>query len=503
MQQMQAPAPPEDHRTRIHPHMENSYAELGPDFALELDLMPVRAPRLLRLNEALATELGFDLAELRSPEGLGVLAGNNYADHSNPVALAYAGHQFGSFVPQLGDGRALLLGEVITPDGRRLDVQLKGSGPTPFSRQGDGRAALGPVLREYLVSEAMHALGIPTTRALAAVATGEEVMREQVLPGGIFTRIASSHLRIGSFQYFAAHHKTEALQRLVEYALKRHAPNGLGSASPALALLGMVIERQARLVAQWMCVGFIHGVMNTDNTSIAGETIDYGPCAFMDSFNPATVFSYIDRQGRYAYGNQPQIALWNLTRLAEALLPLLLIEYSSEAEAIEAASGELARFGPLFAAAQLAGFRAKLGLVEERAEDAALVEELLNLMAANKADFTLTFYNLSTAAQEASPLTTLASEFHPWAAKWRTRLQAEATTPEERAQRMKQANPRFIPRNHLVEEALEAAVDRGDLAPFEALLERVTHPFDASPGSERYEQAPQAEQQIRYTYCGT
>src|ERR1035441_3128600 len=370
---------------------DNTFARLPEHFYARLDPTPVAAPRIVKVNVELARELGLDADALTSEHGVAVLAGNRVADGAEPIALAYAGHQFGYFVPQLGDGRANLFGELVARDGQRYDIQLKGSGRTPFSRGGDGRAALGPVLREYIVSEAMSALGVPTTRALAAVTTGEPVLRDTVLPGAVLTRVATSHLRVGTFQYFAARGDVTGLRTLADYAIARHYPEAALAKQPYRALLDGVIARQANLVAQWMLLGFIHGVMNTDNTSISGETIDYGPCAFMEAYDPATVFSYIDLQGRYAYGNQPRAALWNLTRLAEALLPVLAQEAGSEETAVAAANEALAAFEPQFEAARGAGLRRKLGLFTEREGNAALAEDLLQRMEANHADFTLTF----------------------------------------------------------------------------------------------------------------
>src|ERR1700738_1937972 len=374
---------------------DNSYACLPDRFFARLRPTPVAAPRLVRLNKKLAWHLGLDPGKLAAPEGVEILAGNRVPKRGEPLAMAYAGHQFGTFVPQLGDGRAILLGEVIDRDGVRRDIQLKGSGPTPFSRRGDGRAALGPVLREYIVSEAMAALGIPTTRALAAVTTGETVLRETALPGAVLTRIASSHIRVGTFQYFAARGDTEGVRQLADHVIARHYPEAADAERRYHALLQGVIARQAELVARWLLIGFIHGVMNTDNTSISGETIDYGPCAFMDQYDPATVFSSIDEQGRYAYGNQPRIALWNLTRLAECLLPLL---NETQDKAIEEAQAALGEFIEKFDTAYQAGLRSKLGLFTAQEDDRALAQDLLDAMANNQADFTLTFRRLSDAA---------------------------------------------------------------------------------------------------------
>ncbi len=373
---------------------DNTYARLPERFYARVNPIPVAAPSLVKLNLELARSLGLDPYALASEQGVQILAGNQIAEGSEPRALAYAGHQFGYFVPQLGDGRANLLGELVGLDGMRYDIQLKGSGPTPFSRRGDGRAALGPVLREYIVSEAMATLGVPTTRALSAVTTGEAVFRESILPGSVLARVAASHLRVGTFQYFAAQGDTEAIRTLADYAIARHYPEAAGKKRPYRAFMDSVIDRQAHLVAQWMLLGFIHGVMNTDNTSISGETMDYGPCAFMEAYEPDKVFSSIDHQGRYAYKNQPRAALWNLARLAEALLPILQLEEGSESAAIASANEAIAAFNPTFAAARIAGLRRKLGLFEEREGDTELAEGFMQRMASNDADFTLTFRRL-------------------------------------------------------------------------------------------------------------
>jgi serine/tyrosine/threonine adenylyltransferase len=389
------------------------------------------------------------------------------------------------------------------------DLQLKGSGPTPFSRRGDGRAALGPVLREYIVSEAMAALGVPTTRALAAVATGQRVFRETALPGAVITRVAASHLRVGTFQYFAAQGDTDALRRLADYAIARHYPEAAQAQQPYLALLGAVITRQAHLIAQWLLLGFIHGVMNTDNTSISGETIDFGPCAFMEAYDPDTVFSSIDAQGRYAYGNQPLAAQWNLARLAEALLPLLEQEAGTEEAAMTSAQKALAAFGPQFEAARLAGLRRKLGLFTERAGDARLAQDLLACMGANRADFTLTFRRLCDAAAGAEgdhgvrTLFTDPSAYDAWAVRWRARLAEESTAATERAAQMRLVNPAFLPRNHMVESAIDAAVAREDFQPFENLLDVVSRPYEDRPDLEQYATPARPEEYVHNTFCGT
>ncbi len=494
----------------LHFSFANSYARLPERFYARVNPTRVAAPHLVKLNVELARQLGLDPEALASAEGVEILAGNRLAEGSEPLAMAYAGHQFGYFVPQLGDGRANLLGEVMGRDGVRYDLQLKGAGPTPFSRRGDGRAALGPVLREYLVSEAMAALGVPTTRALAAVTTGERVLRETVLPGAVLTRVAAGHLRVGTFQYFAARGDTEAIRTLADYAIARHYPEAAAAERPYRALLEGVIGRQARLVAQWMLLGFVHGVMNTDNTSISGETIDYGPCAFLEAFDPDKVFSSIDQQGRYAYGNQPQAMHWNLTRLAEALLPLLAQEGGSEEAAPVSAREALAAFGPQFEAARGAGLRRKLGLFTEREGDVALAEDLLERMAANAADFTLTFRQLcEAAAAEPDGEVRMRSLFRDpgaydsWAAGWRLRLGQEPVAAEERAAAMRLANPVFIPRNHLVEAVLQLAVERQDFEPFERLLEVVSHPYEDRPDLARYAVPARPEECVRQTFCGT
>jgi uncharacterized protein YdiU (UPF0061 family) len=474
---------------------DNSYARLPDRFYARQDPVPVAAPRLVRLNTALAEQLGLDPDALRAPDGVAVLAGNRIAEGSRPIATAYAGHQFGHFVAQLGDGRANLLGEVVGRDGIRRDIQLKGAGRTPYSRGGDGRAALGPVLREYIVSEAMHALGIPTTRSLAAVTTGEPVYREAMLPGAVLTRVAASHIRVGTFQYFAALGDTEGVRLLADHAIARHYP----SAATYRDFLRAVVAAQADLVASWLLVGFIHGVMNTDNCSVAGETIDYGPCAFMDAYDPATVYSSIDRAGRYAYGNQPRIALWNLTRLAETLLPLLA---DDQDRAVEDAQAVLAGFGPRFEAAYLTGLRRKIGLDGNQDGDDALVQDLLQRMAASGADFTLTFRRLGDAADGTDSARSLFAEpeaYDAWAEAWRHR---RANGPVLDGQAMRRTNPAFIPRNHLVEAALNAATG-GDFGPFEALLDVLARPFDDRPGLERYAVPPAENERVLQTFCGT
>jgi len=490
----------------VHFPFQNSYAALPANFFARVAPTPVASPRLIKLNRPLAVQLGLDPDLLESPEGAEILSGKTLPDGADPIAMAYAGHQFGQFVPQLGDGRAILLGEVIDRDGVRRDIQLKGSGPTPFSRRGDGRAALGPVLREYIVSEAMAALGIPTTRSLAAVITGEHVMRETVLPGAVLTRVASSHIRVGTFQYFAARGDTEAVRRLADHVIERHYPELAGTARPYHALLQAVVGRQADLVARWLMVGFIHGVMNTDNTSISGETIDYGPCAFMDAYDPATVFSSIDEMGRYAYANQPRIALWNLTRLAECLLPLFS---DAQDKAIEDAQVILGEFPEIFSTAYQAGLRRKVGLFETRDGDDALVQDLLDAMAQANADFTLTFRRLSEAAGdpanngEIRQLFTEPALYDAWAARWRQRISDEPPSPAERRAAMRAVNPAFIPRNHRIEVVIQAAVTGDDYAPFEALLTVLAKPYDDQPDFAAYADPPEPNQRVLQTFCGT
>ena len=490
----------------VHFPFQNTYTALPDGFFARVAPTPVAAPRLIKLNRPLAVRLGLDPDLLESPEGAEILSGKRLPDGAEPIAMAYAGHQFGHFVPQLGDGRAILLGEVVDIDGVRRDIQLKGSGPTPFSRRGDGRAALGPVLREYIVSEAMAALGIPTTRSLAATITGESVMRETVLPGAVLTRVASSHIRVGTFQYFAARGDTEGVRRLADHAIERHYPKAAGAEHPYHALLEGVIARQAELVARWLLVGFIHGVMNTDNTSISGETIDYGPCAFLDHYDPAAVFSSIDEQGRYAYANQPRIMLWNLTRLAECLLPLFA---DDKDKAIEQAQAILGEFPNKFTTAYQSGLRQKIGLFTARDGDEALVQDLLDAMGRNQADFTLTFRRLCNAAEDATsdsevrPLFVEPTAYDEWAARWRQRLGEEPQTPAERASAMRNVNPAFIPRNHRIEAVIQAAVTRDDYAPFEELVAVLAKPYEDLAAFADYANPPEPDQLVLQTFCGT
>ena len=483
---------------------ENSYTQLPERFFQRIAPTPVAAPRLIRVNRALATQLGVDPEWLASDDGVQILAGNRVPENTESIATAYAGHQFGGFVPQLGDGRAILLGEVIDRGGARRDVQLKGSGRTRFSRGGDGRATLGPVLREYVVSEAMAALGIPTTRALAAVTTGEQVLRETMLPGAVFTRVASSHIRVGTFQFFAARGDDEGVRVLADHVIARHYPDAAHAERPYRALLDAVIQAQADLIAQWLLVGFIHGVMNTDNMSVAGETIDYGPCAFMDEYDPKTVFSSIDHFGRYAYANQPSIALWNLTRLAECLVPILR---DNEEAGLADAEEALEAFAPAFEKAYQAGLRRKLGLTTEQDGDAALALDLLKLMHSNRADFTNTFRRLSDAVSgdECAVRSLFAEQaaLDEWLTRWRQRLEQEPLSAGARQARMRAVNPAYIPRNHRVEAMIRAAVDQDDFGPFEELLLVLSKPYDEQPAFAQYSEPPQEHQRVRATFCGT
>ena len=485
---------------------DNSYTRLPERFFARVLPTPVAAPRLIGVNTPLATDLGLDPNWLATEEGVAVLAGNLVPDTADPIATAYAGHQFGQFVPQLGDGRAILLGELVDRDGERRDVQLKGAGRTPFSRGGDGRAALGPVLREYLVSEAMAALGIPTTRTLGAVTTGERVRRETMLPGAVLTRVASSHIRVGTFQYFWSRRDVEGVRLLADHVIARHYPEAARAERPYRALLDAVIGAQADLIARWQMVGFIHGVMNTDNTSVAGETIDYGPCAFMDEYDPETVFSSIDRFGRYAYVRQPAIAGWNLTRLAECLLPLL----SDDAEAaVTEANEALEAFAPAFERAYQRGLNRKLGLFTEREDDPELGQDLLRAMAEGRADWTLTFRRLSEAASAEEgntavrSLFTDPSAFDQWVARWRRRLEEEPRDPVSRSAAMLAANPAYVPRNHRVEAVIRAAVDEGDLSPFEELMTVLSKPYEDRPAFARFTEPPADRERVHQTFCGT
>ncbi len=479
-------------------NFDNSYARLPKSFFTSLNPTPVRSPKLVILNEPLATSLGLKVQALKCEDGVEVFAGNQIPEGASPLAQAYAGHQFGHFT-MLGDGRALLLGEQINPLGERLDIQLKGSGKTPYSRGGDGRAALGPMLREYIISEAMHALGIPTTRSLAVVSTGQSVLRESELSGAIMTRVAASHLRVGTFQYVAKWCTVEELRALADYTLKRHFPDVEASESRYLSLLQEVIKRQAVLIAKWQLVGFIHGVMNTDNMAISGETIDYGPCAFMDAYDPATVFSSIDVQGRYAYGNQPYIAGWNLARFAETLLPLL---HENQDQAVKIAQDAISKFIELYQSNWIAGMRAKLGIFNEEAEDEALIKDLLSMMQKYRADYTNTFRALTFEKLDDTELF-VTTEFAQWQELWKARLSRQQESKALSVQLMRNSNPAVIPRNHRVEEALEAAVEQGDYSVMERLLHVLSSPFAHTPEQDDYSTLPAPSPRPYRTFCGT
>jgi serine/tyrosine/threonine adenylyltransferase len=500
---------------------KNSYIELGKGFYEVRKPVPVAQPSLIKFNTELGAELGL-VADDQDADNLdeaflaGIFSGNLVQKSSEPLAMVYAGHQFGHFNPQLGDGRAIYLGELDRADGSFLDIQLKGSGPTSYSRGGDGRAALGPVLREYLVSEAMHRLNVPTTRALAAVTTGEMVAREQLLPGGIITRAASSFIRVGSFQYFQMRDDVASVKALADYVIERNYPDVADAHNPYTALLEAVVLRQASLIAQWMHIGFIHGVMNTDNMSVAGETIDYGPCAFMDFYNHSQVYSSIDREGRYAYNNQASIGLWNLSRFAETLLPLIADDIDV---AVETAKDILQKYIERYDEAWLANMRAKCGLTAcddiSADDDKALIESLLDIMADNRADFTLTFYHLSRVDAEPAngkpgdkdaglrKLFDKPDAIEPWLARWRLRLTFEAMSDTERQQSMQSVNPVYIPRNHQIEAVIRAAEDHDDFAPFHALHEVLQDPFRYQPGKESYMLPPEPEEVVHKTFCGT
>ena len=480
-------------------NFDNSYARLPEFFSAKLNPFPVQEPRMIIFNAQLARELGLIPEILSGDEGAAIFAGNALPNGAEPLAQAYAGHQFGYFA-MLGDGRAILLGEQITPDGQRYDIQLKGSGQTPFSRRGDGRAALGPMLREYIISEAMHALGIPTTRSLAVVLSGQAVYRETAMPGAILTRVASSHIRVGSFEYLSARREPEGLRTLADYTIRRHFPELAEAENPYIALLYAVMERQAALVTKWMGVGFIHGVMNTDNMALSGETIDYGPCAFMNEYDHATVFSSIDEGGRYAYGNQPQMTHWNLIRFAETLVPIL---HAEQEEAIAMAEAALETFPHTYRRYWLEVMRPKLGLYSEEPGDAALIKDLLTIMAQSKADHTNTFRALS---REQLPDEALyhREDFKQWHTRWQERLAQQPEFHMEKSrQLMRTANPAIIPRNHRVEEALEAAVQNGDLSVMIRLLDALAKPYDELPEFAAFRILPPPSDMPYRTFCGT
>ncbi|MDQ0497139.1 protein adenylyltransferase SelO [Paenibacillus brasilensis] len=479
-------------------NFDNSYSRLPESLFTRLNPTPVRSPKLIMLNHPLAASLGLNGAALQRNDGVEVLAGNQAPEGAAPLAQAYAGHQFGHF-NMLGDGRALLLGEQITPLGERVDIQLKGSGRTPYSRRGDGRAALGPMLREYIISEAMHGLGIATTRSLAVTTTGESIIRETEQPGAILTRVAASHLRVGTFQFVAAWDTTQNLRILADYTLERHYPEVAAANNRYLSLLQGVIKRQAELIAKWQLVGFIHGVMNTDNMTLSGETIDYGPCAFMDAYDPETVFSSIDIQGRYAYVNQPRIAAWNLARFAETLLPLL---HENTEQAIKLAEDAIADFSELFHRHWLAGMRAKLGILNEEPQDESLIQDLLGIMQKHRADYTNTFRALTLDELEDTVLFGTA-DFTQWHEQWQARLGRQQESQATWRQLMRSSNPAIIPRNHRVEEALEAAVEREDYQVMEQLLEVLSNPYAYSDEQAIYSTLPEKSNCSYRTFCGT
>jgi uncharacterized protein YdiU (UPF0061 family) len=492
--------------TTAIPHFEfdNSYGRNLEGFYVPWNAAVVPAPELLILNQQLAEELGLDADALGSKAGVAILSGNTPPEGSLPLTQAYAGHQFGGFSAQLGDGRALLLGEMVDPNGKRRDLQLKGSGRTPFSRGGDGKAAIGPVLREYLIGEAMHALGIPTTRALAAVSTGELVERETSLPGAVLTRVAASHIRVGTFQFFAARGEIDKVRQLADYAIARHYPEVQKSENPYLAFFEAVVDAQASLIARWMHVGFIHGVMNTDNMTISGETIDYGPCAFMDNYAPDTVFSSIDAQGRYAFANQPVIAQWNLTRFAETLLPIV---HEDEQQAARLLTNAVNAFPAVYLRHWMVGMCAKIGLTTEEDDDHDIVNALFATLEGQKVDYTLFFRNLSHAARgdfdSVRVLFDNPDEFDAWAIGWQGRLSHEDVASDVRAAAMNRVNPIYVPRNHKVEEALAAASNHGDLEPFKILLEALKFPFDERPKFNRLAEPAPADFGEYKTFCGT
>lgn len=486
--------------------LENTYAELPDAFYARVAPTPVPEPRLIRLNRPLVEQLGLDYEALAAADGVAMLAGNEVPEGSKPLAMAYAGHQFGNFVPSLGDGRAILLGERVDREGVRRDIQLKGAGQTPFSRMGDGRAALGPVLREYIVSEGMAGLGIPTTRALAMVTTGETLVREATQPGGILTRVAASHVRVGTFEYFHRRGDQDSVRTLADYVLNRHYPELAESENPYAELLDAVAARTGSLIAQWLLIGFIHGVMNTDNVSIAGETMDYGPCAFMDTYDPATVYSSIDMGGRYAYNQQPAIGQWNLVQLAECLVPLLA---DDEEQAIERAKESLSVYREAFESTHNNGLAAKIGLAERREGDDELVADLLRGMVEQRADFTLTFRRLAdvpgdSAASDADVRTLFEDPavFDAWAERWRARLAQQDISDQQRKADMRSVNPAYIPRNHRIQQVIDAA-EAGDWQPLDELLAVVATPFEDHPELADYAQPPRREEAVLRTFCGT
>ena len=477
---------------------DNSYARLPESFYAPIQPVPVQAPEVAILNHALAESMGLNLGVLSEDAAAMLFSGNALPEGAEPIAQAYAGHQFGSFT-MLGDGRAILLGEHVTPNGDRFDIQFKGSGRTPFSRRGDGRAALAPMLREYIISEAMFALGIPTTRSLAVVTTGETVLRETSLQGAILTRVAASHVRVGTFEYIARKEGAEGIKTLADYVIRRHYPELIEAENPYLKLLNVVIKRQASLVSQWLLIGFIHGVMNTDNTAISGETIDYGPCAFMDAFDPQTVFSSIDYHGRYCYGNQSHIAQWNLARFAETLLPLL---HAEQGKAIELAESAIQSFSRIFQDYWMAGMRKKLGFFTEETEDSRLIEDFLTLLHKHQADYTNSFRALTDQSQPDNDLFQ-APEFMAWHTRWQERLSRQSESKQAASDLMRANNPAIIPRNHRVESALTAAAEQGDYAVLKQLLNALAEPYADLPQYDDYRKPPAAHERVCETFCGT
>ena len=485
-------------KTNIGWNFDNSYIHLPEKLYTKQQPIPVQSPKLVVLNKTLAQMLGLNVVALQSRDGVETFAGNKVPMGAEPIAQAYAGHQFGYFT-MLGDGRALLLGEQITPKGNRFDIQLKGSGKTPYSRGGDGRAALGPMLREYIISESLNNLGIPTTRSLAVVTTGEGIVRETILSGAILTRVASSHIRVGTFQYVSLYGDVEELKLLAEYTLQRHFPDIAANQNRYILLLKEVVKLQAKLIAKWQLVGFIHGVMNTDNMAISGESIDFGPCAFMDIYNPNTVFSSIDHDGRYAYENQPKIAAWNLARFAESLLPLI---HEDEDRAVEIASEEVSNFPNIYHGFWINGMRKKLGMLDESNEDESIITELFKIMERYEADFTNTFRALTIDELHGMKLFDT-NEFIQWKDKWEARLKNQDGSKEESRQLMRLNNPAVIPRNHRVEEALEAAVEKGDYSVMQRLLDILDSPYEYSPRQDEYSKIPPPSAYPYKTFCGT
>lgn len=486
---------------------DNSYSRLPADFFSRQKPDSVSGPVLIKANHCLARNLGIDPDWLESEQGVAFVAGNYLPQGADPIAAVYAGHQFGGFSPRLGDGRAVLIGEILAADGQRYDLQLKGSGRTAYSRGGDGRAPLGPVLREYVLSEAMAVLGVPTTRALAAVLSGDLVMRETPLPGAVLARVAKSHLRIGTIQYFAARNDLKSLKVLVDYVIKRHYPESASSASPVLAMLNGIIQKQAELIAQWQALGFIHGVMNTDNMLLSGETIDYGPCAFLDEFEPGKTFSSIDHGGRYAYSNQPQIAHWNLRVLAQSLLPLI---NDNQDQALAEAQAAIDAFPSQYQSAYLDRMRAKLGLSDADGAAVELIQDLLKLMQEEQTDYTLTFRVLgdlagpdNAAEQGVHELIELPARFSGWIKRWKSQIADAKQNPSDIQSLMYRNNPAFIPRNHLLEEVISAATKEMNFEPFETLMDVLNRPFSYCNSLRRFARPPHADQVVKQTFCGT